>query len=275
MIESTTVKCSYSTDGSTTSFPITFHFDDGDNVEAWMKEDSTGTVVQLTNPDDFTVSGENLVLEDIWLAGYTLLIRRVVPLLQETDYTPNDELDAEGLEDDHDYSMKAIQQLQEQMDRAPKLNEASEYSDIELPDPEEGKFMVWRSGALVNVQHYTGSGYDIEDFIEEFLEADDADAAFEALGADDDWHEVGDTGEPAFQNSWANVGDPYETLGYRISADGWVYLKGRVDGGSAGTVIFTLPATYRPAKTLLFAVACEVDAWVQIAANGQVSAIAA
>jgi hypothetical protein len=194
-------------------------------------------------------------------------------LLQETDYTPDSVIETEVLEDDHDYAMKAIQQLQEQMDRAPKLNKASTYGDIELPDPEEGKFMVWRSGVLENVQHYVGSGYDIETFIETFLEADDADAAFEALGADSAWHEVGDTGEPAFVNNWGNVGAPYTAVAYRITADGWVYLRGRATGGAIDTVMFTLPATYRPSATMVFAIASDSACYLQVAANGQVKVI--
>jgi len=273
MIESTTVKVSYSTDGATTSFPITFPFDVDTNIKAWMEETASGTITQLDNPDDFSVSGENLVLVDIWLTGYTLLIKRVVPLLQETGYIYKDPLRSEVLEDDYDYSMKAIQQLQEQMDRAPKLPETSDLTDIELPEPEEGKFMIWRSGALENVQHYVGSGYDIETFIEEFLEADDADEAFEALGADAAWHLVGGGGEPAFENDWSNVGGAYEVAAYRITANGWVFLKGRVDGGAIDTVVFTLPATYRPSAAMVFAMATEAAAWLQIAANGEVSVI--
>lgn len=67
------------------------------------------------------------------------------------------------------------------------------------------------------------------------------------------WHEVGNTGEPAFQNSWANVGGASdETLGYKKDSFGKLYLKGYIDSGTItdGTVVFTLPTGYRPIKTI-------------------------
>lgn len=67
------------------------------------------------------------------------------------------------------------------------------------------------------------------------------------------WHEVGSTGEPAFQNSWANVGGANdETLAYRLDGLGELRLKGYIDSGTTadGTVVFTLPEAYRPTKTI-------------------------
>lgn len=61
------------------------------------------------------------------------------------------------------------------------------------------------------------------------------------------WHEVGAVGEPAFVNSWANVGGSAETLAFRKS-NGVVYFKGTVGGGNSNTTVFTLPTGYRPAK---------------------------
>lgn len=67
------------------------------------------------------------------------------------------------------------------------------------------------------------------------------------------WHEVGASGEPAFQNSWANVGGSNdETLGYRLEGNRKLHLKGYIDSGTTtdGTVIFTLPSDYRPIKEI-------------------------
>lgn len=65
-----------------------------------------------------------------------------------------------------------------------------------------------------------------------------------------DWHYVGGSGEPAFQNSWANVGGTKAPLRYRFlaatdsaSSAPAVQIQGSVVGGSTGTVIFTLPVT--------------------------------
>ena len=73
------------------------------------------------------------------------------------------------------------------------------------------------------------------------------------------WHEVGTDGEPAFENSWINVNGNYATCAFGFDTMGNLKLKGRVDGGTANTAIFTLPTIFRPNKTQLFAVVTEPD----------------
>lgn len=62
----------------------------------------------------------------------------------------------------------------------------------------------------------------------------------------EEWHYVGKVGEPAFQNSWTNVGPGLPQLAFRIREAGVVDIQGTVDNGASGTTIFTLPAGYRP-----------------------------
>jgi hypothetical protein len=51
----------------------------------------------------------------------------------------------------------------------------------------------------------------------------------------------------AFQNSWTNVGVPYDVVQYILKKQvGEVVLTGGITGGSAGTVAFNLPSGYRP-----------------------------
>ncbi len=72
----------------------------------------------------------------------------------------------------------------------------------------------------------------------------------DALTAPEGWHEVGAAGEPAFQNSWHNIaGMPPvpETVAFYKDHEGVVHLKGAALGGANVTVIFQLPAGYRPA----------------------------
>lgn len=70
---------------------------------------------------------------------------------------------------------------------------------------------------------------------------------------------VGGTGNPAFQNSWANFGSSNEQAGFARDPWGVVHLVGAVKSGtvaanSTGT-IFQLPAGYRPQYPAIFAVA--------------------
>jgi len=65
----------------------------------------------------------------------------------------------------------------------------------------------------------------------------------------DTWHLVGATGEPAFQSGWSNVSSQGHPLAFRKDPFGKVMLRGVVSGGAVDSVIFTLPAGYRPAST--------------------------
>jgi len=68
-------------------------------------------------------------------------------------------------------------------------------------------------------------------------------------------HVVGAAGEPAFQNSWVNYDVPtWGSANFSKDSSGIVHLEGLVMNGTLGAAIFTLPAGYRPAKQLLFAV---------------------
>ena len=65
------------------------------------------------------------------------------------------------------------------------------------------------------------------------------------------WHNVGDTGEPVFKNSWANSGTG-AVASFYIDASERVYIKGHVNTGASGTVVFTLPEGYRTPEQLSF-----------------------
>ncbi|HXA31487.1 MAG TPA: hypothetical protein VNV87_04440 [Acidimicrobiales bacterium] len=72
------------------------------------------------------------------------------------------------------------------------------------------------------------------------------------------WTVVGVGGGPAFQNSWASFGSPNQPVQFRKTSAGTVCVEGYVITGTAGTTAFTLPAGYRPLKTMYFAVASGV-----------------
>jgi len=84
------------------------------------------------------------------------------------------------------------------------------------------------------------------------------------------WHEVGGSGEPAFIGSWTNYGGGFDTAAFRMTADGWVYMKGLVKSGS-GT-LFTLPEGYRPALDVyLPQINANAPGYVNINPNGNVT----
>lgn len=65
---------------------------------------------------------------------------------------------------------------------------------------------------------------------------------------------VGGTGNAAFQNGWVNFGGSNASASYYKDPFGIVHLKGTVKSGTINTVVFTLPAGYRPQEAEIFAV---------------------
>lgn len=59
---------------------------------------------------------------------------------------------------------------------------------------------------------------------------------------------------PTLLNSWVNYGGAFADAAYRSEPGGVVRLRGLVKDGTAAAVIFTLPAAFRPANTLVFIV---------------------
>lgn len=59
-----------------------------------------------------------------------------------------------------------------------------------------------------------------------------------------DWIFVGDSGAPAFQNSWGNLDT--RGVGFWRDSSGIVHLTGFAANGVMGQIIFTLPAGFRP-----------------------------
>lgn len=76
---------------------------------------------------------------------------------------------------------------------------------------------------------------------------DMADIKNSIAAMEEDWHEVGGIGEPAFQNSWANVGGNFPNARFKKDVFGWVHFQIYITGGLDSTVAFTFPAGYLPA----------------------------
>jgi hypothetical protein len=91
-------------------------------------------------------------------------------------------------------------------------------------------------------------------------------------GAPETWHSIAST--LGYSNGWAdNSGTTYEKGRYRMMPDGTVMLSGTLVGGTIanGTLMFTLPVRYRPAKNVIFATASGAPDYttVIVGSNGQ------
>ncbi len=84
---------------------------------------------------------------------------------------------------------------------------------------------------------------------------------------------------PGLLNAWQNYGTPYQGASYRKDSAEMIHLSGGVKDGTPGatSVIFELPAGYRPNATLRFVVSSDSTtspAHVEVNLNGQVIIIA-
>jgi len=270
MVTGTYTPDRYNTNGAQTEFDITFEFTSEDHIHVWIRNKTTGISSELSNPTDFSVSGAEIITVDTWPAGYELIIKRVLVLKQNTDYIRNDPLPSDKVEWDFDKVVEMVQQHEEMFSRAALLGPASKYSDVGLPEPEDKYNLIWNAGKLINALRFGASDFAIQLFMATFLESLTQEAAVIALGADSDWHEIGAAGEPAFENSWANVGGVYANMAFRIDADKFMHWRGRVDGGADGTSVFTLPVDKRPDEQLEIPVRAEAAAYISIHTNGEV-----
>ncbi|BAQ85570.1 tail fiber [uncultured Mediterranean phage uvMED] len=138
-ISSTTVKNSYSGNGTLDTFNYTFKiFADADIQVIIRDASATETVKTLTTHYTVTgagsASGGTIVFTagNIPTATETVVIRRASPQTQAIDYIANDPFPAESHEEGLDRSMMAIQQLQEEVDRSIKLSRTNTMNSTEF-----------------------------------------------------------------------------------------------------------------------------------------------
>ena len=138
-ISSTTVKNSYSGNGTLNTFNYTFRiFADSDLQVIIRDATATETVKVLTTHYTVTgagsASGGTIVFTsgNIPTATETVVIRRALPQTQSIDYIANDPFPAESHEEGLDRSMMAIQQLQEEVDRSIKLSRTNTMNSTEF-----------------------------------------------------------------------------------------------------------------------------------------------
>tara|TARA_R110000824_G_scaffold112138_3_gene261167 strand:- start:16086 stop:17612 length:1527 start_codon:yes stop_codon:yes gene_type:complete len=107
---------SYAGNGSTTSFAYAFKIFQDSNLVVTLVNDTTGVETTQTLTTDYTVtgagsdSGGSVVFVTAPALGNTVVIRRVLPVTQETNYVPNDPFPAEAHEDALDKLTMLVQQ---------------------------------------------------------------------------------------------------------------------------------------------------------------------
>ena len=138
-ISSTTVRNSYSGDGSTTTFSYTFKIFQDSDIQVIIRS-STGTETTKTITTHYTVTGAGVSAGgtviftggNIPVTGETVILRRNIPQTQAIDYIANDPFPAESHEEGLDRATMAIQQIQEEVTRSIKLSKTNTMTSTEF-----------------------------------------------------------------------------------------------------------------------------------------------
>jgi hypothetical protein len=138
-ISSTTVKNSYSGNGTLDTFNYTFKIFANTDLQVIIR-DATATETVKTLTTHYTVTGAGsasggtivFTAGNIPTATETVVIRRAVPQTQAIDYIANDPFPAESHEEGLDRAMMTLQQLQEEVDRSIKLSRTNTMNSTEF-----------------------------------------------------------------------------------------------------------------------------------------------
>ena len=138
-ISTTTIKNSYSGNGSTSAFTYSFKITDDDDIEVIIRTDSTGAETVKTKTTHYTVSGVGsnsgtvtFTSGNIPASGETVVLRRSTPQTQGMDLIENDPMPADTLETAHDKITSIAQELQEANDRSIKLSRTNTMTSTEF-----------------------------------------------------------------------------------------------------------------------------------------------
>jgi len=166
-ISSTTVKNSYSGDGSTTTFNYTFKiFADSDLQVIIRSSTATETVKTITTHYTVTgagsASGGTVVFTagNIPASGETVVLRRAVPQTQAIDYIANDPFPAESHEEGLDRATMTLQQVQEELDRSIKLSRTNTMTSTEFSvgaTDRANKILAFDSSGEISVTQELGT----------------------------------------------------------------------------------------------------------------------
>ncbi len=185
-ISSTTVKNSYSGDGSTTTFNYTFKIFANSDLQVIIRS-STATETVKTITTHYTVTGAGsasggtvvFTSGNIPASGETVVLRRAVPQTQAIDYIANDPFPAESHEEGLDRATMTLQQVQEELDRSIKLSRTNTMTSTEFTvgaTDRANKILAFDSSGEISVTQELGTfrgnwsastSYEVRDLVKD------------------------------------------------------------------------------------------------------------
>jgi hypothetical protein len=191
----------YDGDGTTTVFAIPFKFLDNSHITVFLRtavpvqnDWTDGTEYTLTgagNPAGGTLTVKTTPTDYTPKVGERLIILRVVPNTQETQYVENDDLPSATLENDLDKRTMASQQIDETLARALTAPEADTLAgNFELPldAARASKFLAFDAlgNPIASLGTAAGQPVPFSSFGQDWVTLADAAAGLTFLGAQAD-----------------------------------------------------------------------------------------
>ena len=167
-VSSTTVKNSYSGNGSTTEFAYGYKIFADSDLQVIIRVNSTGVETVKTLTTHYTVAGAGdasggsitFTSGNTPASGQTVVIIREVPQTQAIDYIANDPFPAESHEEGLDRATMTTQQVQEELDRSIKLSRTNTMTSTEFTvgaTDRANKILAFDSSGEISVTQELGT----------------------------------------------------------------------------------------------------------------------
>ena len=166
-ISTTTIKNSYSGNGSTTAFNYTFKISAESEMEVIIRS-AAGTETVKTLTTHYTITGVGnagggavtFTAGNIPVAGETVILRRETAQTQTMDLIDNDPMSAETIETAHDKAIAITQELQEEVNRSIKLSRTNTMTSTEFTvdaSSRANKILAFDSAGEISVTQELGT----------------------------------------------------------------------------------------------------------------------
>lgn len=188
-IAKTSRRIQYAGNGSVQAFSFPYRFFADSDLDVFITTNATGVQVQKTLTTDYTVSnngdetGGTVTMVTAPASGETLTILGDIPLTQGTDYTDNDPFPATAHEAALDRLTLQVQELEEKLSRAIKVQESDDISTLPSAVDRASKFAAYDASGNPIAASATPPTASVSTFMETLLDDTTADAGRKTLGA--------------------------------------------------------------------------------------------
>jgi hypothetical protein len=150
-ISNETVRATFAGNDSTTTFAIPFDFGGTDEIKVYL-ENAAGAITLKTEgaSDGYDLTGNPVANVEMKVApatDETLLLLRVNNKQQELDLINAGTFSAQSVEDQLDRTTRQVQEVDEQVKRAPRFKNTSSQADVTFPEPVADGLVKWNSDA--------------------------------------------------------------------------------------------------------------------------------